>query len=250
MFDLALLAIAGFLAGVVNSIAGGGTFLTFPALVAVGVPPVAANATSSVAVTPGYLGGALGFLPEIRKIPLRTRIRLIAVALFGGLIGSLLLLVSSNDVFAAVVPFLLFFATTAFLAGNQLREWAVSRNLGLAPEGAVGLLFVALYGGYFNGGLGIVLLALFALWGWRDLNQMNGIKALLSFALSGISVLIFALGGLVLWPQALLMMAFAILGGYSGTRFARWLPINMVRIGIGAIGYGMSGVFLYRLMFP
>lgn len=247
MFDFALLAIAGFLAGVVNTIAGGGTFLTFPALVAVGVPPIAANATSTVAVTPGYLGGVLGFLAEIRKVPSRSRTRLTVIALVGGLVGSVLLLVSSNDVFAAIVPFLLFFATTAFLNGERLRNWAMQKRAGLTPEGAVGLFFVALYGGYFNGGLGIVLLALFALWGWRDLNQMNGIKNLLSFALSSISVAIFAIGGLVLWPQAVWMMGFAILGGYSGTWLARWLPGSVVRGAIGVIGYGMSAVFLYRL---
>lgn len=247
MFDCTILAIAGFAAGVVNTIAGGGTFLTFPALVAIGVPPVAANATSTVAVTPGYLGGALGFLKEIRQLPMQARVRLTGIALAGGSVGSVLLLASSNDVFAVVVPFLLFFATTAFLNGQKLRDWAIRRKTGLAPEGAIGLFLVSLYGGYFNGGLGIVLLALFALWGWRDLNQMNGLKNMLSFALSGISVAIFAIGGLVLWPQALWMMLFAIAGGYSGSWLARWLPAAAVRVGIGVIGYGMSAIFLYPL---
>ena len=159
-----------------------------------------------------------------------------------------MLLVSSNDVFAAIVPALLFLATTAFLNGDRLRNWAMQRKAGLTPEGALGLFAVALYGGYFNGGLGIVLLALFALWGWRDLNVMNGLKNWLSFALSGVSVVIFAVGGLVLWPQALWMMVFAILGGYAGTRLARWLPATWVRAAIGAIGYGMSAVFVNRLL--
>ena len=247
MFEYSLLAIAGFLAGVVNTIAGGGTFLTFPALIAVGAPPVAANATSTVAVTPGYLGGALGFLNEIRQLSMRTRVRLTVIALSGGLVGSVLLLASSNDVFAVVVPFLLFFATSAFLNGERLRVWAMQRKAGAAPEGAIGLFAVSLYGGYFNGGLGIVLLALFALWGWRELNRMNAVKNMLSFALSGVSVAIFAMGGLVLWPQALWMMGFAVFGGYSGARLARWLPASAVRFAIGVIGYGMSAIFLYRL---
>ncbi len=247
ILELCVLALAGFGAGVVNTIAGGGTFLTFPALVWAGVPPVAANATSAVSVFPGYLGGAIGFLSELKTLSRAQMIRLTVITLAGGLAGSLLLLVSSNEVFSYVVPFLLMFATTAFLLGAKLQAWAQEKAKWFKPEGALGLFLVSVYGGYFNGGLGIVLLALFAMWGWRDIHLMNGVKNGLSFALSAISVVTFAVAGLVVWPMAVLMMVFAVLGGYSGAFVAKAIPASVVRWIVVVIGYGMSAVFLARL---
>ncbi|MFY0661601.1 MAG: sulfite exporter TauE/SafE family protein [Shimia sp.] len=247
ILELCVLALAGFGAGVVNTIAGGGTFLTFPVLVWAGVPPVAANATSAVSVFPGYLGGAIGFLSELKTLSRAQMIRLTVITLAGGLAGSLLLLVSSNEVFSYVVPFLLMFATTAFLLGAKLQVWAQEKAKWFKPEGAVGLFLVSVYGGYFNGGLGIVLLALFAMWGWRDIHLMNGVKNGLSFALSAISVVTFAVAGLVVWPMAVLMMVFAVLGGYSGAFVAKAIPASVVRWIVVVIGYGMSAVFLARL---
>ncbi|MBZ0130543.1 MAG: sulfite exporter TauE/SafE family protein [Rhodobacteraceae bacterium] len=247
MLEYFILALAGFGAGMVNTIAGGGTFLTFPALIWAGVPPVTANATSTVAVFPGYLGGALGYVAELKTLTRAQVIRLTAITLAGGLIGSLLLLVSSNAAFSAIVPFLLLFATTAFLFGDKLKTWAEAQSRGLRPEGAMGLFLVSLYGGYFNGGLGIVLLALFALWGWRNIHLMNGVKSGLSFALSAISVVTFAVAGLVVWPLALLMMVSAIIGGYAGARVAKAIPVSVVRGIVALIGYSMSAVFFARL---
>ena len=247
VWEYLVLALAGFGAGVVNTIAGGGTFLTFPALVWAGVPPVVANATSAVAVFPGYLGGTLGYRAELRSLSRGRLLRLTAVTLAGGLLGSLLLLVSSNAAFSIIVPFLLLFATTVFLFGTRLKAWAERAAGGIRAEGARGLFLVSLYGGYFNGGLGIVLLALFALWGWRDIHLMNGVKSGLSFALSAISVVTFAVAGLVVWPMAVVMMVAAVLGGYCGTWVARAIPASVVRGIVAAIGYGMSVVFLARL---
>ena len=247
MLDYLILAVAGLAAGVVNTMAGGGTFLTFPALVLTGVPPVMANATSTVAVFPGYLAGALGFRAELRTLARAQLLRLTGIALAGGLVGSLLLLVSSNEAFSAIVPFLLFLATLAFLYGNVLRDWAARRARSVTPEGAAGLFLVCLYGGYFNGGLGIVLLALFALWGWTDIHLMNGVKMAMSFALSAISVVTFAVAGLVAWPQALVMMIFAVIGGYAGAWVARAVSPRVVRGVVVVIGFGMSAVFFVRL---
>ena len=148
---------------------------------------------------PGYLGGALGFREELARFDRRQLIRLTGLTLLGGLIGSLLLLVSSNEAFSLVVPFLLLGATLAFLFGDRIRSWAASHSRGVTPQGAAGLILVSIYGGYFNGGLGIVLLALFALWGMASIHEMNGLKNGLSFALSAISVAVFAIGGLVEW---------------------------------------------------
>lgn len=246
MFDTLLLAVAAFSAGVLNTVAGGGTFLTFPALVYTGVPVVAANATSAVAVFPGYLGGAVGFRQEIAAYDRKRLWRITAITAIGGLIGSLLLLVSSNKAFSFVVPFLLMAATFAFAFGEKIQEWARQRRVG-KPEGWVGNVIVSIYGGYFNGGLGIVLLALFSMWGMRDLNIMNGLKNGLSFILSAISVAVFALAGIVAWPQAVLMMVAATIGGYAGAPIARMLPRQVVRGIVIMVGIVMSMVFLARL---
>lgn len=246
--ETVLILCAAFGAGVLNTIAGGGTFLTFPALVFIGVPPVMANATSAVAVFPGYLGGALGFRDEIAQLDKKQLARLIAITLIGGLVGSLLLLISSNKAFSVVVPFLLLAATLAFLYGEQIRTWAASKSRAATPFGTIGLLLVSIYGGYFNGGLGIVLLALFALWGMVNLHVMNGLKSGLSFALSAISVAVFAIGGLVSWDHAIGMMIASTLGGYVGAPIARALPKTVVRGVIALVGFSMSAIFFLRLM--
>lgn len=243
-----LLIAAAFGAGILNTVAGGGTFLTFPALVFTGMPPVIANATSTVAVFPGYLGGAFGFRSELAGFDRRRLLRLVVITLVGGLVGSSLLLVSSNEAFSMVVPFLLLGATLAFLFGDKIRQWAAAKAQDVSSEGAVGLFGVALYGGYFNGGLGIVLLALFSLWGMTDLNRMNALKSGLSFLLSAISVAVFAVAGLVAWPEALIMMLAATAGGYAGAPLARALPKPIVRGVIATVGFGMSAIFFWRLV--
>ncbi|MBN7763064.1 sulfite exporter TauE/SafE family protein [Nitratireductor aquibiodomus] len=249
MEEYLILAVAAFFAGTLNTVAGGGTFLTFPALVYTGVPVVAANATSAVAVFPGYLGGALGFRSELAAFDRSRLLRIAALTAIGGLIGSLLLLVSSNEAFSIVVPFLLAAATLIFAFGARIQAWARRHGSGggEAGEGRLSTLIVSIYGGYFNGGLGIVLLALFSLWGMRDLNTMNGLKNGLSFILSAISVATFALAGIVAWPQALVMMAAATIGGYAGAPLARALPPAVVRAVVILVGTVMSLVFFVRL---
>ncbi len=246
MLDITIISVAAFFAGILNAIAGGGSFLTFPALVFTGVPTIAANATSAVAVFPGYLSGALGFLRELREFPLRHLIVLLGLSLLGGVLGALLLLVTPASVFAAVVPWLLGFATLVFTLGNRVSDW-VERNI--RAEGLTGnsaTLLVCVYGGYFNGGLGIVLLALFSALGLRDINLMNGLKNGMSFVLSGASVATFALAGIVVWPQAIVMMVAATIGGYSGAIVARRLSTATVRTIVVCIGVFMTAVFALR----
>lgn len=244
--DIILLSVAAFLGGGVNAIAGGGSFLTFPALVFTGVPTIAANATSAVAVFPGYLSGALGFLRELRTLPARQVWTLMGVSALGGFLGSLLLLISSPGVFAVVVPWLLGFATLLFAFGNRVASWARRHVDAEGWQASVAGLIVCVYGGYFNGGLGIILLALLAALGMRDLNLMNGMKNGMSFVVSAASVATFALAGIVVWPQAVLMMLAATLGGYAGARVSRRLPPRLVRGGIVAIGAVMTLVFFLR----
>lgn len=247
MHDVVLMLVAGFLGGMLNAVAGGGTFLIFPALVASGLPVVSANATSTVAALPGYLAAAIGFRHEISQIERRVLIRLTLLTLVGGVIGSGLLLISSNAAFSMLVPFLLLGATTVFLWGGKVRAWAGQHRNMVVPFGAGTMVPVAIYGGYFNGGLGIVLLALFALWGMTRLNEMNGLKNWLSFALSVIAFAIFAAGGQVAWGPAAIMAIGTLLGGYLGAPLARRIPAPVMRALIAAVGFGMTALFFRRL---
>lgn len=252
--ELLLLFGAGFIAGVMNTVAGGGTFVTFPTLVFTGVPVVAANATSTLAALPGYLSGALGFRRELASIDRAQVVRLTTITVVGSIIGSVLLIFSSNEAFSVIVPFLLLIATLAFVFGQQIRDFAAKHSREVTAFGAGGMLGVAIYGGYFNGGLGIILLSLFSLWGMRDIHQMNGLKTWLSFALSLISVGVFlvndAITGaepLIWWRSALIMAAGTIAGGYAGAPLARRIPRPLLRALIAAIGFGMAAVFLWRM---
>lgn len=232
-------------AGALNAIAGGGSFLTFPALVFAGVPPLAANATSAMAVSPGYLGSTLGFRPELQTLPVRTLQREVAVAALGGLIGAGLLLVTPSRVFAGLVPWLLLLATALFALGPRIATR--NANHGHPAWRLPGLLAVAIYGGYFNGGLGILLMALYTLTGESRLNTVNALKNLNSFVLSLLSVAAFAWAGAIIWNQALWMMLWATLGGWLGARLAQRLPVLWVRRGVIATGLLMSAVFFSRL---
>ncbi len=247
----ALLATTAFGAGVLNAIAGGGTFLTFPALVWAGVPPIAANATSALAVCPGYLGSAAGFRQELAALPRALLLREVGLSALGGVAGALLLLVTPAKVFAGVVPWLLLFATALFAAGPWLARWAGQtqdevHGSGLARWRHLGLLAVAVYGGYFNGGLGILLMALYLLCGEQRLNTVNALKNLNSFVLSVVSVIAFAIGGAIVWPQGLLMAVFATIGGFAGARLAKRLPVRVVRAIVIVTGLVMSALFFGR----
>ena len=244
--DWLVLILAAFAAGVLNAIAGGGSFLTLPALLFTGVPPVAANATSAMAVLLGYLSSALGFRKELGQVPRAELRHYLIMTLIGGAAGAGLLLVTSNAAFVKLIPWLLLLATLLFAFGehlqNALRRRGAAHRLPATPL----LLVVSVYGGYFNGGLGILLLAAFNSLGMRDLHQMNGLKNVLSFVLAVISVLIFVLAGLIAWPQALVMMLAATIGGYVGAIGSKRLPRAWVRTFITLTGVVMTAVFYYR----
>ena len=240
----ALLGSAAFGAGVLNAIAGGGSFLTFPALVFAGVPPIAANATSALAVSPGYLGGVLGFRSELGALPAALLRREVLISAVGGVCGALLLLVTPPTLFSGLVPWLLLFATVLFAMGPRLAR--MGGGAGLAAWRFPGLFLVAIYGGYFNGGLGILLMALYLLVGEQRLNTVNALKNLNSFVLSVVSVIAFAAGGAIAWHQALLMAVFATLGGFAGARLARRLPVGVVRTIVIVTGVVMSALFFMR----
>jgi uncharacterized protein len=249
MFDslphLALLLAAAFAAGTLNAVAGGGSFLTLPALVFTGVPPVMANATGTVALLPGYVSGAIGFREDLAAPPGLSMRALALLSVIGGAAGAGLLLITGDTTFRQLVPWLLLVATALFAVG----PWVLRRVRG-RPAGPVragmGVFAVAVYGGYFNGGLGILLLALFGLLGQTQLNAMNGLKNLVSALLTAIAVAVYAWGGVVAWPQALVMMLAATAGGYFGARVARRIPAAWLRGGIIATGLLMALLFFTR----
>lgn len=250
LFNIALLACAAFGAGVLNAIAGGGSFLTFPALVFTGVPPIVANATSALAVSPGYFGSTLGFRSELRELPSRRLWREMSICGVGGVGGALLLLVTPATLFSGIVPWLLLFATALFAAGPSIARWARAR--GGAEAGAeprwrdVALLVTAVYGGYFNGGLGILLMALYTVAGEPRLNVVNALKNLNSLVLSWLSVVAFVIAGAIAWREGMIMMVFATAGGFFGARWSKRLPANWVRVGVIIIGLVMSALFFMQ----
>jgi uncharacterized membrane protein YfcA len=214
-------------------------------LVFAGVPPLAANATSAMAVSPGYLGRTWGFRAELKALPKGLLQKEVSIAALGGLIGAGLLLVTPAQVFSGLVPWLLLVATALFAAG----PWLAKGNSGQGQPAwrLPGLMLVAVYGGYFNGGLGILLMALYTLTGESRLHTVNALKNLNSFVLSLLSVLAFALAGAIVWPQAVWMMVLATAGGWVGARLAKRLPVRWVRWLVIATGLVMSAVFFSRM---
>ncbi len=251
MLDITIILVSAFLAGILNAIAGGGSFLTFPALVFVGVPPIAANATSAVAVFPGYLSSSLGFLNVLRAQPRAMLLRYLILSIIGGVAGALLLLVTPSSVFKGIVPWLLLLATLLFAFDKPIRRFTASDDKDAEAHHPVlarlATLVVTTYGGYFNGGLGIILLALFSGLGMRDMNVMNGLKNALSFILSAASVTTFALAGLVYWQEAFLMMIAATLGGFVGAKLALRLPHSLIRWIVILVGLGMTLAFFWAM---
>ena len=249
MLDTALLLVAAFFAGTLNAVAGGGSFLTLPALIFVGVPPVVANATGTVALLPGYVASIAGSREDMEPAPGLTMRLVVLLSLIGGVTGAALLLITSDAAFKRLIPWLLLLATAMFALGPQLRQWAGSHHQVGPPsrtKAVAGLLLVAGYGGYFNGGMGILMLALFGLLGQTRLNAMNAIKNLVSTLLTAIAVAIYALGGIVQWKEALIMMVAATLGGYLGARGARKLPPVVLRWAIVGIGLVMTVLFFIK----
>ncbi|HYC02611.1 MAG TPA: sulfite exporter TauE/SafE family protein [Azospirillaceae bacterium] len=250
-----LLLAAAFAAGALNALAGGGSFLTLPALVWAGVPPVAANATGTAALLPGYASAAYGYRKELAPLEGAGLPLLCAVAMAGGLLGAGLLLLTPDRLFRAVVPWLLLGATLLFALAPRLQKLRDARRAATgtqapaapARRGALlgGLFLVSAYGGYFNGGLGILLLAHLGLCSRAGLNTLNGLKNLLSAVLTAIAVAAYAAGGAIEWPQALLMAGAAVAGGYAGARVGRRIPAPVLRGFIVAVGLTMAALFQF-----
>lgn len=249
LFSYVLIAAAAFVAGVMNAVAGGGTFVTFPILVFTGVPAVVANASNAVALFPASFASAWAYRHDFKNFEGVSFKAMSAVSLVGGVVGAALLLYTPEVTFNAIVPWLLLAATLIFAFGPKI----VPKLRTLIRIGPVALLtiqfLVGIYGGYFGGAMGIVMLAVYSLFGLTDLNSMNATKALMAGLINGISVVLFASAGMVAWPQTVTMMVAAILGGYFGARIARGMNPAHVRGGIIVISVTVTLVFFLRQVF-
>jgi uncharacterized protein len=241
--EVALLAGAGFLAGAVNAVAGGGSLISFPALLGVGYPSVTANVTNSVAVLPGYLGGSLGYRRELGGQGGRAG-ALAATSAAGAAAGSALLLLGSERTFERIVPFLILFSC-ALLAVQPALSRALRRP---ARENSLRLhvmdFAAAVYGGYFGAGLGIMLLAVLALSIDDELQRLNALKGLLSLLIGAVAAVSFAIFGPVVWEAAAIMAVTSLLGGQAGVVVARRLPETALRAVVVAFGVGVAVVLL------
>ncbi|WP_160776745.1 sulfite exporter TauE/SafE family protein [Stappia sediminis] len=241
-----MIVCAGLLCGALNAIAGGGTFVTLPVLVWLGIPPVVANATATTMAVPGYFASVWAYRHDIRAegtLPLGS---IFVVAAIGGVLGAALLVVTSPDAFLALVPWLLLTATLLFASAPRLQRLSEASGIGIRSAGvaAIVLLLVATYGGYFNGGLGIIMLAALSLQGYRNLHGMNGLKSLLASILSTLSVVTFMTADLIAWESAIPMALANICGAYITSRFVRRIErIDILRLVIVVIGGAMTVAF-------
>jgi len=242
---IALLAGAGLIGGVANAIAGGATLITFPAMLASGIPPVVANASNAVAVTPGHLIAALADRERLPKLDRRLVI-VILLSLIGAAIGAVLLLVTTDRTFLLLVPFLVGAATLIFAFARQIQA-AVSRKGRPHPFLAEILLVPAtIYGGYFGGGLGVMLLAILGVLGIHDVRAANVLKNLLATAVSAVTIAIFVAKGIVDWPHTLVMLLGAACGGFLGGWLVRVLPPAPVRTVVIAAGSVITLYYAWR----
>ena len=254
LFPWFVMLCAAFAAGVVNSIAGGGTLLTFPVLIWLGLDPRVANGTSTVALWPGLFGGLFGYRRELENSS-TILFRLGVTSIIGGALGAWLLIRTPSRVFANLVPFLILFATLLFMLhgmiNRRLRLGSIDEKpMGLWWSGAMAFqLFSAMYGGYFCAGNGILMLAALGLLGLNELNRANGIKNFLGICINSIAVLLFALAGLVVWTDALVMACGALAGGYFGASMAVRVGQRWVRRGIVLIGLIIFVVMAWRVHF-
>jgi uncharacterized protein len=249
MQPFALLAAAGLLAGAMNAIAGGGSFVSFPAMVAAGLPPVLANASSTVALCPGTIASTFAlrrdFAP-VEGIGVRT---MLPISLAGGLAGAALLLATPARLFDAVIPFLLLLATLTFAFGARA-GLALRRVVRVGPGALPVIQFaIAIYGGYFGGAVGLMMMAVWCLLtASDDLKSMAPARVLLVSATNGAAVVWFVAAGAVRWPETLAMMGASVVGGYLGALVGRWLPARVVRGFVVGLSAAVTAAFFWRVV--
>lgn len=250
LFEIVLLAVAGFVAGGINAVAGGGTFVSFAALVACGLTTLDANATSAVALTPSALASIAAYRDEVRRNT-RSFIPFAVVGVIGGALGALLLIWIGDAGFRPLVPWLLLMATLLFAFSERIRIFAESRaspgrKAGTHIAAYVLMGVVAVYGGFFGAGIGIVMLAALSILGGGDYHKANAMKISLAFLIQLFAAILLIIGGLVHWPEAIVTMAAASAGGYLGVGWARRLPEHVTRAVVVTIGAVLTLIFFIR----
>lgn len=249
------LLIAAGIAGALNALAGGGSFISFPALLFVRVPAVAANATNTVALWPGLAASAVAYLKRL-NVPRRVLVPLLVTSLAGGWAGALLLLRTPQQTFLRLVPWLLLGGTLLFAFGNSIRALAGKtaiiddlRNLSWSAilVSSIAELLVSIYGGYFGAGIGFILLAMLAMLGMRDIHAMGAIRTLLSVAINAAAVVTFIVARAVVWPQCAVMITGSLAGGWFGAHYAQKADPRKVRAVVIGVGLSMSAYFFVTL---
>ena len=248
------LFLAGIIAGAINSVAGGGSLISFPALIAFGIPPIPANATNTAAVLPGSISSSIAYRKDLLGHYDGPFLSLFLPSLAGGLIGAVVLAATPSELFSRIVPFLILFATILFAGRDYFSHLMNSSS---QTTGSISLMarmwgfsfqfFVAAYGGYFGAGIGILMLASFSLMGMRDIHKMNAMKTLLASIINGTALLYFIMRGLIVWPVALIMASGAILGGYLGARMAKRVNQKVLWLFIVAVGLSVSAWMFFRM---
>jgi uncharacterized protein len=244
------LFVAGALGGAINAVAGGGSFIAFPALLFTGVPPVPANATNTLALWLGVTASGGAYRSRL-NISRRVMIPLIAISVVGGLFGAFLLIKTPGQTFLKVLPWLMLGATLLFAFGKHLtRKIAAGisedASCGAIAGASVFELFVAIYGGYFGGGMGIMNLAMLAALGMTDIHAMNALKVVLGGVINGVATVTFVVTRAIVWPQAIVMTVGAMLGGYFAAKWAQRLPQQWIRSFVIFVGTGMTVYFFVK----
>jgi uncharacterized membrane protein YfcA len=247
-YDLLLLAAAGFVSGALNAVAGGGTFFAFGALLAVGLPPITANATTAVAMVPGYVASAIAYRKELAGA--WERAFLLSVAgVAGSILGAIILIRLDNETFADFVPWLLLGATLVFAAGP-----AISRRVPARPHrdrghrmlAAAVQFVISIYGGFFGAGMGILLLASLGITEGQNFHRINALKLILSTVIQTASIAVFIHGGVISWPEALILVVAVIAGGWLGVDAARRFPVAFLRAFVIFTGTALAAYYFIR----
>lgn len=244
MTHWAWLLVAAFAGGAINSVAGGGSFLTFPALLFAGVPAIPANATNNTAMWLGVIASARGYREEVRAYR-AVIVPAMVVSLIGSVSGAVLLLHTPPKIFERMIPWLLLFATVVFALSPLLTRAHKPKEIH-SPWQLAAQLCVSVYGGYFGAGMGIMMLAILTFSALPNMNAMNGVKNLLSIVINGVAVIPFVIAGIIVWPISLAMAVFSMAGGYFGARFFRRVPSHITRVVVLTIGAGMSAYFFVK----
>src|ERR1700722_14160755 len=246
MASYLLLIVAALAAGLINSVAGGGMFLTFPALVVTGVPSIIANASSTVALIPGVLASAGAYRSDFRKSVNFPFWPLLIVSVAGGIVGALLLLYTPQRTFDSVIPWLLLIATLLIAFGPRISP-LLKRVIHIGPVTVVVIqFFIAIYGGYFGGAIGILMLATWTVFGLTDIHVMNANRTLMGAAANIVAAALFMIAGKIWWPQTLVMLVATTIGGYIGARMARKVSPGYIRAFVTVVSAGITIVFFLR----